>query len=56
MKNIKKIIVIYPSFEMGGATMNLINFINECENQKIQIYLISNINKNLKKKNYQKKY
>lgn len=50
MKKIKTIIVLYPSFERGGATMNLINFINTCVEKKIQIFLISNIDKNLKKK------
>ena len=49
MKKIKTLIVLYPSFERGGATKNLINFINTCDEKKIQIFLISNIDKNLKK-------
>ena len=44
-KKIKKLIILYPSFERGGVEKNLINFINFCDDQKIQIYLISNINK-----------
>lgn len=50
MKNIKNIIVLYPSFERGGATVNLINFVNECEKRGIQTYLITNINEKTKKK------
>ena len=38
------IIVLYPSFERGGATANLINFVNACD-KKIKIYLITNITK-----------
>lgn len=54
MKKIKTIIVLYPSFERGGATMNLINFINNCTEKKIKIYLISNINNKLKNENFKK--
>ena len=43
MKKVKKIIILYPSFEKGGATFNLINFVNFCIKKKIKIYLISNI-------------
>ena len=46
MKKIKNMIVLYPSFERGGATTNLINFVNACDKKKIKIYLITNINKN----------
>jgi len=46
MKKIKNIIVLYPSFERGGATANLINFVNACDKKKIKIYLITNITKN----------
>jgi glycosyltransferase involved in cell wall biosynthesis len=45
MNKIKKFIILYPSWERGGATVNLINFINYCIKKKIQIHLISNINK-----------
>ena len=41
MNKIKNIIVLYPSFERGGATANLINFINTCDKKKIKIYLIT---------------
>ena len=34
MKKIKELIVLYPSFERGGATVNLINFINICAKKK----------------------
>lgn len=44
MNELKEIIVLYPSFERGGATNNLINFINKCCQENIKIYLISNIN------------
>ena len=44
MSKIKKFIILYPSWERGGATVNLINFINYCTKKKIQTYLISNIN------------
>ena len=37
MKNIKNIIVLYPSFERGGATVNLINFVNECEKEEFKL-------------------
>jgi len=48
MNKIKNIIVLYPSFEKGGATVNLINFVNQCVKKKINTYLISNINKSEK--------
>ena len=44
MNELKEIIVLYPSFERGGATNNLINFINKYFKENIKIYLISNIN------------
>ena len=50
MKKIKELIVLYPSFERGGATMNLINFINTCAQKNIKVHLITNIKKNDKKK------
>jgi len=50
MKKIKKLIILYPSFERGGATVNLVNFINICAKKNIKIYLITNINKKDKKK------
>ena len=53
-KKIKKLIILYPSFERGGVEKNLINFINFCDDQKIQIYLISNINKESQKKLFNK--
>tara|TARA_B100001057_G_scaffold40567_1_gene36413 strand:- start:194 stop:1306 length:1113 start_codon:yes stop_codon:yes gene_type:complete len=43
MKKIKNIIVLYPSFERGGATVNLINFVNACDKKNINIHLITNI-------------
>jgi glycosyltransferase involved in cell wall biosynthesis len=54
MKNIKTIIVLYPSFDRGGATKNLINFINECASKNIKIYLVSNIDKKQKKRIFNK--
>ena len=45
MRKIKNLIILYPSFERGGATVNLINFINGCAQRNIKIYLITNINK-----------
>lgn len=54
MKKIKTIIVMYPSYEKGGATMNLINFINSCEKKNINVYLISNIDKKKSKKIFDK--
>ena len=53
-KKIKKLIILYPSFERGGVEKNLINFINFCNDQKIKIYLISNINKANQKKFFNK--
>ena len=41
---------MYPSFDRGGATANLLNFMNECDKRKIKINFISDINKNEKKK------
>lgn len=47
----KHIIAYYPSFERGGITNNLINFLNECSKLNIQNSLIT---EKLKwKKNYQ---
>ena len=44
MNKIKNIIIYYPSFERGGATFNLINFINATVKKNINVHLISNIN------------
>ena len=44
---------MYPSYEKGGATMNLINFINFVK-KNINIYLISNINIKKSKKIFSK--
>mgnify|MGYP000250225769 CR=1 FL=1 len=41
MKKIKELIILYPSFEKGGATENLINFTNICAEKGLKIYLIS---------------
>lgn len=54
MKKIKHLIVLYPSFELGGATVNLINFVNTCEKKKIKIHLISNVHQSYKKKFFSK--
>ena len=54
MKKIKNIIVLYPSFERGGATANLINFVNACDKKKIKIYLITNITQKDQKKFFNK--
>ena len=54
MKKIKDLIVLYPSFERGGATVNLINFVNICAKKKINIHLFLNI-KNKDKKKFSKK-
>jgi GalNAc-alpha-(1->4)-GalNAc-alpha-(1->3)-diNAcBac-PP-undecaprenol alpha-1,4-N-acetyl-D-galactosaminyltransferase len=50
MKKIKELIILYPSFEKGGATENLINFTNICAEKGIKIYLISNITQRDKSK------
>ena len=49
MKKIKDLIVLYPSFERGGATVILINFINFCAKRNIKVHLITNIKKKIKK-------
>jgi len=54
MKKIKDLIILYPSFERGGVTVNLINFINFALKKKNNIYLISR-NPNLSKFAYKKK-
>ena len=54
MKNIKDIIILYPSFERGGVTVNLINFINFALKKKNNIYLISR-NPDLSKFDYKKR-
>jgi len=56
MKKLKEIIILYPSYERGGATHNLINFMNFCLNKNIKLIFISNIKKKdiffkIKKKN-----
>ena len=43
MKKIKNIVILYPSYERGGATNNLNNFINYCLQKKIKLIFISNI-------------
>ena len=50
MKKIKDLIVLYPSFERGGATVILINFINFCAKRNIKVHLITNIKKKDKEK------
>ena len=50
MKKLKNIVIYYPSFEKGGATFNLINFINQAAKKNIYISLISNIDKKNEKK------
>ena len=50
MIKVKNLIILYPSFERGGATVNLINFVNNCALKNIKIYLITNIKKEDKKK------
>ena len=45
MKKLKEIIILYPSYERGGATYNLINFMNFCLNKNIKLIFISNIKK-----------
>ncbi len=47
---INNLIVLYPSFERGGATSNLINFINESIKKNISINLISNLTEKNKRK------
>ena len=37
----KHIIAYYPSFERGGITNNLINFLNECSKLNIQNSIIT---------------
>ena len=54
MKKIKDIIILYPSFERGGVTVNLINFINFALKKNNNIYLISR-NPDLRKFDYKKK-
>ena len=51
-KNLKKIIIFYPSFERGGVEIILVNLINFFLKKKIKIVLItSNIKKGLFKNN-----
>mgnify|MGYP001489882494 FL=1 len=45
MKKLKQIIILYPSYERGGATHNLINFMNFCLNKNIKLIFIFNIKK-----------
>ena len=52
MNKLKELIILYPSFESGGATQNLINFINYCSKKNLKLTFISNL-KN--KKNFLKK-
>jgi glycosyltransferase involved in cell wall biosynthesis len=55
MKKLKNLIILYPSFDSGGVTTNLINFINYSIKKKINIYLISDIKKKDQKKFFPKK-
>ena len=41
MNKFNKIIVYYPSFERGGVTKVLQNFLNECVKKKIDVLLIT---------------
>tara|TARA_A100000164_G_C21875679_1_gene757457 strand:- start:44 stop:1156 length:1113 start_codon:yes stop_codon:yes gene_type:complete len=50
----KDIIIFYPSFERGGATINLINFAN-LSSKRNNVYLISNINNKDKRNFFSKK-
>ena len=54
MNKLEEIIILFPSFESGGATQNLINFINYCLKKNLKLTFISNLkkkNKFLKKRN-----
>ncbi len=54
MKKIKELVILYPSYERGGATNNLINFMNYCLQRNLKLTFISNIKKKdffFKKKN-----
>jgi len=55
MKKLNNIIIYYPSFEKGGATINLVNFANEAVKKNINISLISNIDSKKGKKFFSKK-
>ena len=56
MDNMKEIIILYPSYDSGGATQNLVNFINFCSKKDLKLTFISNIKKKdryfFKKKNF----
>ena len=45
MKKIKELVILYPSYERGGATNNLINFMNYCLQRNLKLTFISNIKK-----------
>jgi len=45
MDKIKELIILYPSYDSGGATQNLVNFINFCSNKNLKLTFISNIKK-----------
>jgi len=54
MNKLKELIILYPSYDSGGATHNLINFINYCSKKNLKLIFISNLKKKkqfLKKKN-----
>ena len=53
MKKLEEIIIIYPSYDRGGVTHNLVNFMNYCTRNNIKLIFISNIKKEnfFKKKN-----
>jgi glycosyltransferase involved in cell wall biosynthesis len=43
MNKLKELIILYPSYDSGGATQNLVNFINYCSKNNIKLVLISNL-------------
>ena len=45
---LKNLIIYYPSFEKGGVEKIIINLVSYFESEKINVYLISENNKNLK--------
>ena len=47
MHKMKELIILYPSYDSGGATQNLVNFINFFSKKKIKLTFISNIKKKI---------
>jgi len=43
MNKLRELIILYPTYESGGATKNLINFINYCSTKNLKLTLISNL-------------